>query len=77
MKYKIKLEVYDNAGTMITKNIASPDLTNPTASSIKSLMNPGTYTNIKSETFIANGGKRLSDNETVNPFFVSYRIDLN
>jgi hypothetical protein len=77
MKYKIKLEVYNNEGSMISKNIISPDLTNPTAGSIKLLMNPGAYTNIKSETFIANDGKLLTDNEIVNPFFVSYRIDLN
>jgi len=78
MIYSIKFEVYDNAGKLIAKNNSRPDLTNPTVSYIKRLLNLGSYVNIKSETFIANEGKTdLANDAIVNPHFVKYRIDLN
>ena len=76
--YKIKLEVYDNTDEKIKEDSISLDSTNLSVSDIKSIINPGTYTNIKSEIFIANEGRTdLANDDIVNPFFVKYRIDLN
>ena len=77
MTYKIKFEVYNGDGNLVTSDKSSKELTNPTVNSIKSLLNNGRYTNIKSETFTGNGRTDLKNSDIVNPTFVSYRIDLN
>jgi hypothetical protein len=72
----MKFEVYNN-DSLLSKNTSTVDLINPTVNDIKLLLNPGTYTNIKSETFTGNGKTDLINQDIVNPTFVSYRIDLN
>ena len=44
---------------------------------IKLLLNPGTYTNIKTETFLDGGVPDLVDTEPIKGHFIKYRIDLN
>lgn len=77
MTNRIKFQVYDNANNMIVDTTTSHNLSNPTVAQIKSLLNPGTYTNIKSEFFLANGSTDLSENDIVTTYFVQYKINLN
>jgi hypothetical protein len=77
MKYRLRFEVYDNTGTLIVENKLQPELTNPTVGEIKLLLNPGTYTNIKTETFLDGGVPDLIDTEPIKGHFIKYRIDLN
>lgn len=76
MVYAIKFEVYDNNGILISNNVVKHTLTNPTVADIKSILNNGQYTNIKSEEFLANGGN-LNNSDIVNTVFVKYKIYLN
>lgn len=76
MKYRIKFEVYDNDGGLLSSNVLNEDLTNPTVNDIKLISNRGTYMNIKSETFIGNGKPDLVGSDVLTSTFVSYRIDL-
>jgi hypothetical protein len=77
MTYKIKFEVYDNTGELKTSNLLSYELTNPTVGQVKSLVNPWTYTNIKSELFSFDNRGHQDDSELITTPFIKYRIDLN
>jgi hypothetical protein len=77
MIYRIRLEVYDNSNTLIIENKLQPDLTNPTVGDIKSLLNPGTYTDIKSEFFMDGDLSDLDNNDFIKNHFIKYKIYLN
>jgi hypothetical protein len=75
--YRIKFDVYDSNKNLTFGTISNHVLTDATVSDIKTLMNPGTYTDIKSEFFSANGTASLTSTELVNPFlFITYQIYL-
>jgi cell division GTPase FtsZ len=77
MKYKIKFEVIDNANQMVVENVTEPILVNPTVADVKTLLNPGTYSNIKSESFVANHKNNLIDSDVVTAPFIYYKINLS
>ena len=77
MIYRIKLEVYDSSNTLIIENKLQPDLEKPTVGDIKLLLNPGTYTDIKSEFFIDGNLPDLNDNDAIKNYFIKYKIYLN
>lgn len=77
MNYKIKFEVYDNTNTLVHQEITSKELVNPTVGEIKTLLNNGTYTNIKNVNFVGNLKNNLTDSDVVNHPFVLYIINLN
>jgi hypothetical protein len=77
-KYRIKFQVYDSSKNLTFGTMSSHVLTDATVSSIKTLMNPNTYTNISREVFIANGSATLESTDVVDPLlFISYQIYLD
>jgi hypothetical protein len=77
IKHKVKFEVYDNQGILILSNIITVEAEAPTVKDIKKIVNPGTYTNIKTEFFSCDARGNITDNENVTTPFIKYRIDLN
>ena len=76
MKYKIKFEVVDNANQVIVENVTEPTLVNPTVADVKTLLNPGTYSNVKSESFVADHKNNLIDSDVIKTPFIYYKINL-
>ena len=76
MKYKIKFEVVDNANQVIVENVTEPILVNPTVADVKTLLNHGTYSNIKSESFVADHKNNLIDSDVIKTPFIYYKINL-
>jgi len=77
MNYKIKFDVFDNTNKSVHQEIISKELVNPTVSDVKTLLNPGTYTNIKSELFVGNNKNNLNEGDVINSSFIVYTINLN
>lgn len=77
MTYKITYKVSDSTGNLVHEDKQSLDLTDPTVDSVKSLLNPGTYTNIKSERFVANGLETSVGTEVITKPFIYYSIELS
>ena len=76
MKYKIKFEVVDNTNQVIVENVTEPTLVNPTVADVKTLLNHGTYSNIKSESFFADHKNNLIDSDVIKTPFIYYKINL-
>ena len=76
MTYNMTVRVYDNTNKQVHENILSKDLTNPTVKDVKSLLNPGTYTNIKSEKFICDSKDGLVDTHAIVTPFILWTINL-
>ena len=77
MAYKLKLEVYDNTGSLVNSSVVSSDLENGTVKQFKSILNPDTYTNIKSDEFYVGGVLDVNDDDVISSHFIKYRIYLN
>lgn len=75
MNYRIIFEVYDSTGELKSSEKLAKELTNPTAREIKSLLNPGTYTNIRVEKLTA-GEKEFTHDTIVDIQFIKYTIHL-
>jgi hypothetical protein len=76
MEYKIKFVVKDSNNNTIRDEKLTQELTEPTVASIKTLLNPNTYTNIKSERFVGNGKENPWDSEVLKTSFIAYYITL-
>ena len=76
MAYKIKLEIYDGNGGLIVSNSRSLELENQTVSQLKSILNPGIHTDIKSDEFYVGEVLDLNDDDIITDHFVKYRIYL-
>jgi hypothetical protein len=76
MTYNMTVRVYDNTNKQVHENILSKDLTNPTVKDVKALLNPGTYTNIKSEKFICDSKDGLVDTHVIVTPFILWTINL-
>lgn len=77
MKHKVKFEVYDSKGRLKFSDIISVDADTPTVKDIKDAVNPGTYTDIKTEFFSCDNRGHIDDSEIITSPFIKYRIDLS
>jgi len=77
MIYKALLRVYDANGSLQHQDKMSEELTDPTVLSIKELLNPGTYTNIATQKFVADSSDDRADDYVIRTPFIFYEIHLS
>jgi len=77
MTYKMTLRVYDSSGNSVADDKVIRELNEPPVAEIKSLLNPGTYVQIKSETFIGDNQTNPPLTHVLKTSFVLYTINLS